>query len=52
MFNTVVPHYCAPHYYADSDKRQSVVDPDFLPPGGNAKWSCLNLFRFALIILK
>ena len=42
----------APRYYADSDIRRSVVDPDFLPPGGNAKWACLNLLRIALTILK
>ena len=37
--------------YADSDITRSVVDPDFLPPGENAKWACLNLLRIALTIL-
>ena len=32
-----------PHYYADLDIGQSVVDHNFLPPGGNAKWTCLEL---------
>ena len=41
-----------PRYYADSDITRSVVDPDFLPPGENAKWACLNLLRIALTILK
>ena len=44
--HTVVPRYYAPRYYTDS-----VVDPDFLPPGENAKWACLNLLRMALTIL-
>ena len=44
--STVVP--C---YYADSDITRPVVDPDFLPPGENAKWACLKL-RIALTILK
>ena len=26
--------------------------PDFLLPGGNAKWTCLDLLRIALTILK
>ena len=30
---TVVPHYYAPRYNADSDITRSVVDADFLPPG-------------------
>ena len=41
----------APRYYANSDMTQSVVDPDFLLPGENAKWACLNLLRIALTIL-
>ena len=49
---TVAPRYNAPRYYADSDITRSVVDPDFLPPGENAKWACLNLLRIALTILK
>ena len=35
--NTVAPRYNAPRYYADSDITRSAVDPDFLPPGENAK---------------
>ena len=46
------PCYYAPRYYADSDIMRSVVDPDFLLPGENAKWACLNLLRIALTILK
>ena len=49
---TVAPRYNARRYYADSDITRSVVDPDFLPPGENAKWACLNLLRIALTILK
>ena len=39
-------------YYADSDITRLVVDPNFRPPGENAKWACLNLLRIALTILK
>ena len=49
---TVAPRYNAPRYYADSDITRSVVDPEFLPPGENVKWACLNLLRIALTILK
>ena len=49
---TVVSRYFAPHYYADSDITWLIVDPDFLPPGKNAKWACLSLPRIALTILK
>ena len=49
---TVTPSYYAHRYYADSDITQSVVDPEFLPPGENPKWACLNLLRIALTILK
>ena len=49
---TVAPRYNAPRYYADSDITRSVVDPDFLPPGENAKWASLNQLRIALTILK
>ena len=49
---TVEPHYYAPRYYADSDITRLVVELDFLPPGENAKWACLNLLRIALTILK
>ena len=52
VIGTVAPRYNAPRYYADSDITRSVVDPDFLPPGENAKWACLNLLRIALTILK
>ena len=37
LISTIVPHYTA-----DSDIRQLVVDPDFLLPGGTAKWACLS----------
>ena len=50
--HTVAPRYNAPRYYANSDITRSVVDPDFPPPGENAKWACLNLLRIALTILK
>ena len=49
---TVAPHYYVPRYYADSDITRSVVDSDFLPPGENANWACLNLLRTAMTILK
>ena len=49
---TVAPRYNAPRYYADSDITRSVMDPNFLPPGENAKWACLNPLRIALTILK
>ena len=52
MSYTITPHYYVPRYYTDSDITRSVVDPDFLPPGENAKWACLNLLRIALTILK
>ena len=48
LISTVAPRYNAPRYYADSDITRSVVDPDFLPPGENAKCACLNLLRIAL----
>ena len=51
-FTTVAPRYNVPRYYADSDITQSVVDPEFLPPGENVKWARLNLLRIALTILK
>ena len=37
---------------SDSDIRRFVVDPDFLPPGGNANWACLDLLWIAVTILK
>ena len=50
LLNSIVaPHYYAPRYYADSDITQSVVDPEFQPPGENAKWACLNLHRIASV---
>ena len=49
---TVAPRYYVPRYYKDSDITRSVVDPDFLPPGENPKWTCLSLHRIALTILK
>ena len=49
---TVAPRYYAPHYYADSYITRSVVEPDFLLSGENAKWACLNLLRIALTIIK
>ena len=48
----VAPRYYSLRYYVDSDITRSVVDPDFLPPGENAKCACLNLLRIALTILK
>ena len=36
LLYTVAPRYNVPRYYADSDIKRSVVDPDFLPPG--VKW--------------
>ena len=32
--------------YSDLDIKRLVVDPNFLPPGGNAKWACLKLLCF------
>ena len=42
----------APRYYVDSDITWSVVDPDFLLPGENPKFTCLSLLRIVLTILK